>query len=133
MCGRKTNVTCPYMSSFRFCASSYVKAILDAMTDLVNRTFTMSADGVSSYINMVREFRLDQKRGSTNPDAGERQAFHVRPQGAQVCAKQTGQHIDPLVHKVHCRPPGRRFVVHWGIGMDKVGHVGNVCVREDQR
>lgn len=36
-------------SSFRICASSYVKADLEAITDFVNLTFTICASGVSSY------------------------------------------------------------------------------------
>ena len=37
-----------YLSSFLTWASSYVKANFDAITDFVNRTFTISASGVNS-------------------------------------------------------------------------------------
>ena len=65
-------------SSFRICASSYVKADFEAITDLVNLTLMMFASGDNSY-GILSAKRLYRKE-VPYPDYGEGETFNMRSQ-----------------------------------------------------
>ena len=71
----------PYLSSFLIWASSYVKANFEAITDFVNRTFTISASGVNSWVGgyVCQPRHMRDPDSQTDPNGGECEALHERP------------------------------------------------------
>ena len=63
---------------------------------------------------------------TTYPNNRERESFHVRTQGTKVGPEEGGQHVDPLVYQVHCRPTSRGLAVHGSVRMDKMRHIRDI-------
>lgn len=50
------------------------------------------------------------------------------PERAEICTKKGGQHVNSLVDQINSGPTCSGFMVHGRVRMDKVRHVGDVCM-----
>jgi hypothetical protein len=91
----------------------------------------------------LRDLRVGQTRGGTDDAVGKARLFHAaaivdvedrgldqavdpRAQGAEVGRELLREHRQHSVREVDARPPPPRFGVQRGIGLDEMGHIGDV-------
>lgn len=101
-----------------------MKASLEAITDLANRTLTISASGESSWGKVSRN--SIHRPNLTHPDHGESQSLDERTQRAEVGSEQMRQHVDSLVYEIDSSTSRSGLRVHRVVRVHKVGHVGDV-------
>lgn len=105
-----------------------MKASFDAITDLVNRTLTMSPSSVSSCERGGSQFGAwENGREATYPEDREGETLNERSQRAKVGSEKMRQHVDTLVDEVDGRSTRSGFGVHGVVGVHKVRDVGDVC------
>lgn len=98
------------------------------MTDLVNRTLTISASGVNSCSSAKLHWQMAGGRQQlTHPDDRECKSLDEWSKRAQIRPEQLGQHVDSLVYEVDCRTTRSCLRVHCIVGQDKVGYVSDIC------
>lgn len=62
----------------------------------------------------------------TYPDTREGESLDVRSQGAEVCSKKSGKHVDSLVDEVDGRSSRSSLLVHRIRGKNEVRDVGDI-------